>query len=632
MVGFSMDEAFVQAPEHRSKLAVTEATGIPLIDLSPLTSGDAAAVAALAAEVGAASREWGFFLVVGHGVPPETVARATAAQRAFFALPAERKAALRRREAAPLGYYESEHTRNVRDWKEVFDLVAHEPSPPPPAGAVADGEVVVYKNKWPEDLPGFREALEEYMQSLEELAFKLLELLARSLNLSPDRLHGFFKPPTTSFRLNHYPPCPRPELALGVGQHTDYGALTIMYQDDVGGLDVRRRSDGEWVRVKCVPDSFIVNLGDTMQVWSNDSPHKPHYHSNLIAMGSLSMDEAFVQDPEHRSKLTVTEATGIPVIDLTPLTAGGDAAAVDALAAEVGAASREWGFFLVVGHGVPVDTVARATAAQRAFFALPAERKAALRRSEAAPVGYYESEHTKNIRDWKEVFDLVAHEPPPGAVPGGGVVYKNKLPEDLPGFREALEEYMAAMEELAFKVLELIACSLNLRPDRLHGFFKHHTTFFRLNYFPPCPRPELALGVGRHKDPGALTIVYQDDVGGLDVQRRSDGEWVRVKCVPDSFVINVGDTIQVWSNDRYESAEHRVSVNSAKERFSMPYFFNPSLNAVVEPLGELVGEDDPPRYSAYCWEDFLSTKLGSNYKKLDVENLQIEHFRKSLEA
>nr|CAB3498583.1 unnamed protein product [Digitaria exilis] len=188
------------------------------------------------------------------------------------------------------------------------------------------------------------------------------------------------------------------------------------------------------------------------------------------------------------------------------------------------------------------------------------------------------------------------------------------------------------MEVLAFKVLELIACSLNLRPDRLHGFFKHHTTFFRLNYFPPCPRPELALGVGRHKDPGALTIVYQDDVGGLDVQRRSDGEWVRVKCVPDSFVINVGDTIQVWSNDRYESAEHRVSVNSAKERFSMPYFFNPSLNAVVEPLGELVGEDDPPRYSAYCWEDFLSTKLGSNYKKLDVENLQIEHFRKSLEA
>ena len=140
-----MGQAFVQAPEHRPKPTVTEATGIPLIDLSPLTAGEAAAVDALAAEVGAASREWGFFVVVGHGVPAE-------AQRAFFALPAERKAAVRRSEAEPLGYYESEHTKNVRDWKEVFDLVPREP--PPPA-AVADGELV-FANKWPQDLPGFR--------------------------------------------------------------------------------------------------------------------------------------------------------------------------------------------------------------------------------------------------------------------------------------------------------------------------------------------------------------------------------------------------------------------------------------------------------------------------------------------
>lgn len=146
-----MDQAFVQAPEHRPKPLVTEATGIPLIDLSPL-SASGGAVDALAAEVGAASRDWGFFVVVGHGVPAETMARATEAQRAFFALPAERKAAVRRNEAEPLGYYESEHTKNVRDWKEVYDLVPREP--PPPA-AVADGELV-FENKWPQDLPGFR--------------------------------------------------------------------------------------------------------------------------------------------------------------------------------------------------------------------------------------------------------------------------------------------------------------------------------------------------------------------------------------------------------------------------------------------------------------------------------------------
>jgi isopenicillin N synthase-like dioxygenase len=151
MGGLTMDQAFVQAPEHRPKPIVTEATGIPLIDLSPLAASGGA-VDALAAEVGAASRDWGFFVVVGHGVPAETVARATEAQRAFFALPAERKASVRRNEAEPLGYYESEHTKNVRDWKEVYDLVPREPPPP---GAVADGELV-FDNKWPQDLPGFR--------------------------------------------------------------------------------------------------------------------------------------------------------------------------------------------------------------------------------------------------------------------------------------------------------------------------------------------------------------------------------------------------------------------------------------------------------------------------------------------
>ena len=88
----------------------------------------------------------------------------------------------------------------------------------------------------------------------------------------------------------------------------------------------------------------------------------------------------------------------------------------------------------------------------------------------------------------------------------------------------------------------------------------------------------------------------------------------------------------MWSNDRYESAEHRVSVNRDRARFSMPYFFNPATDAVVEPLEELVGDKDPPRYSAYSWGDFFRTKLSGNYKKLDVENIQIAHFKKSVAA
>ena len=93
--------------------------------------------------------------------------------------------------------------------------------------------------------------------------------------------------------------------------------------------------------------------------------------------------------------------------------------------------------------------------------------------------------------------------------------------------------------------MELIALSLGLAPNRFRGFFRHNTSNIRLNHYPPCPYPHLALGLGRHKDTGVLTVLAQDDVGGLEVRRKADGEWIRVKPISNSFIINVGDMIQV---------------------------------------------------------------------------------------
>lgn len=112
-------------------------------------------------------------------------------------------------------------------------------------------------------------------------------------------------------------------------------------------------------------------------------------------------------------------------------------------------------------------------------------------------------------------------------------------------FREACEDHAAEMEKLGFKLLKLVSLSLGLREDRLNEFFKGQTSRIRLNYYPPCPVPHLTLGVGRHKDAGVLTILAQDNVGGLEVKRKSDGDWVFVKPVPDAYIINVGDMIQV---------------------------------------------------------------------------------------
>lgn len=111
--------------------------------------------------------------------------------------------------------------------------------------------------------------------------------------------------------------------------------------------------------------------------------------------------------------------------------------------------------------------------------------------------------------------------------------------------RETCEEYGRACEKLFFNLLELVSLSLGLPPKRLHGYFENQASFARLNYYAPCPKPDLVLGTGGHKDPSALTVLAQEDVEGLDVLRKSDGAWVRVKPVPDSFVINVGDVLQV---------------------------------------------------------------------------------------
>ncbi|KAH6825926.1 2-oxoglutarate and oxygenase superfamily protein [Perilla frutescens var. hirtella] len=342
------------------------------------------------------------------------------------------------------------------------------------------------------------------------------------------------------------------------------------------------------------------------------------------------VDDAFIQEPEHRPKPETVEADNIPLIDLSPLSS--DRGALEGLVADIGDACKNWGFFQVINHGVPLHFRQSIESVSRQFFALSKDEKKKVARDEVKPTGYYDTEHTKNVRDWKEVFDFTVEEPM--IIPASHDPHDNHLkqiwnqwPHNPPQMKEVCLQYVAEMEKLAFKLLELIALSLGLERDRFNGFFKDQTTFIRLNHYPPCPIPDLALGVGRHKDAGALTILAQDDVGGLQVKRKSDGEWILVKPTPNAYIINVGDIIQVWSNDKYESVEHRVKVNAEKERFSTPYFMNPAHDTMVEPLEELVNKQDPAKYSAYNWGKFFANRKRSNFQKLDVENVQIYHFK-----
>ncbi|CAO2815142.1 unnamed protein product [Amaranthus hypochondriacus] len=353
-------------------------------------------------------------------------------------------------------------------------------------------------------------------------------------------------------------------------------------------------------------------------------------------MGEI--DPAFIQAIEHRPNPTIIQAEGIPTMDLSIISSLNHLSNTNideklgALIAEIAKACEEWGFFQVINHGVSLQKLESIKLAARKFFSLSKQEKMKVGRDEDNPMGYYDCEHTKNVRDWKQVFDFTIKDVNP--LPNDVRTVKsfaNRWPDHPPLFRNVAQEYADDVEKLGFKLMELIALSLGLEANRFDRFFEDQTTsFIRLNHYPPCPAPHLALGVGRHKDAGVLTILAQDnDVEGLEVKRKSDGKWIRVKSVPASFIINVGDTIQVWSNDKYESVEHRVVVNEEKDRLSIPFFLNAAHYVNVKPLEELVDEQNVAKYNEFNWGEFFMTRKNSNFKKLQVDNIQISHFKEA---
>lgn len=320
----------------------------------------------------------------------------------------------------------------------------------------------------------------------------------------------------------------------------------------------------------------------------------------------------------------------VPVIDL----AGGD----EAVVAAVDAACGRWGFFQVVNHGVPEALIAEVWDQSRAFFALPMAEKRAVARSKDNPRGYYDRELTKNARDLKEVFDF-GHDPVP-ELPSDHprnhrpVDGHNLWPARPAGLRETLNAYLAACDGLSRRLLGLLSLGLGLPRDRLVAHFTpDHTSFARLNYYPledPLEAGEAAgvTGLGdmalhHHSDAGALTVLLQDEVGGLQVA--VDGLWQDVAPLAGAFVINVGDMMQVWSNDRYRSALHRVRPITDRPRLSIPYFYNPAYETDCVPLARLEGAETP-HYRAVNWGHFRQLRTDGDYADYGKE-VQLEDFR-----
>ena len=309
----------------------------------------------------------------------------------------------------------------------------------------------------------------------------------------------------------------------------------------------------------------------------------------------------------------------IPVIDIARLEEPLALRAIDE-------ACRTWGFFHVTRHGIADVILADLLAAARAFFGQPTQAKRSILRTAENPWGYYDQELTKNTRDWKEVFDFGPADPARSLVP--------RWPAGQPEFEVAVRNYFAACEDLSRRLLGAIARNLGTPPgDLLRGFGAAHTSFVRLNYYPACPTPSAPaglspavggyLGINHHTDAGALTVLVQDDQPGLETFH--DGRWHLVRPRSDAFVVNIGDIVQVWSNDRYRAALHRVIVSTEKERFSAPFFFNPSYDTNYAPLPATIDAAHPARYRPINWGEFRALRHAGDYADVG-EEVQIARY------
>ncbi len=274
------------------------------------------------------------------------------------------------------------------------------------------------------------------------------------------------------------------------------------------------------------------------------------------------------------------------------------------------------GFAYIVGHQVPEVLIDGLRNQSRIFFNRPAEEKNAIAINEWHR-GYMAPNSslivTSSVAEVKRPNQsesiLILHELPPDdpdVIAGNPLQGPNQWPAGQPELREAALAYVEAMQDLARRLTGLIARSLGLPECYFDADFARPTTFLRLLHYPPQPAEEGLFGSAPHTDYGFITLLAQDDVGGLEVRNRNNN-WIAAPPVPNSFIMNVGDMLAHWSGGLFASTPHRVINTSGRERHSQPFFYDPGMDTVITPV---TGDRSaaPIRYG-----DYLMERLDKNY-------------------
>lgn len=285
-------------------------------------------------------------------------------------------------------------------------------------------------------------------------------------------------------------------------------------------------------------------------------------------------------------RAATTSFTDIPLVDMAPL-ADGTTASRQAVAARICEACEHVGFLYVKNHGIPAPLIEAVFAGAKAFFDLTLEQKNALRlHADSGFRGYLPAgiDGGTTAGNRKEAFQMlregvestIASAPSPLARP-------NRWPAALPHFRTALLAWFDAADTLSRTLLELFAIGLGVPDTTFSSCFNAPLSMLRLLHYPPQPPTETAIGSQPHTDSGALTILAQDDAGGLEAVNDL-GQWTRVKPIEGTLVVNLGEMMKLWSDGRFAATPHRVINTSGKDRISIPFFANPDFDTVIAPV------------------------------------------------
>ncbi|CAL5347390.1 unnamed protein product [Camellia sinensis] len=333
----------------------------------------------------------------------------------------------------------------------------------------------------------------------------------------------------------------------------------------------------------------------------------------LIDAGVDKVPKIFIRPPDELvEELKICQTSlQIPIIDLSGIEKEDRHVAV---VQEVRIASEKWGFFQVVNHGIPCSVLDEMIDGIRMFH----EQNPEVKKS------YYTRDQMRRVRletnydlfqsraaNWRDTLSISM------------LVSDHLDPEEVPtACRASAIEYIKNVTKLGDTLFELLSEALGLKRDHLTAIECGGGRSFLGHYYPACPEPELTLGASKHSDPAFLTVVLQDQLGGLQVMHQN--QWVDVQPIHGGLVVNIGDLLQIISNDKFRSVDHRVLANNVGPRISVAFFFSGAFATpkLYGPIKELITEQNPPLY-----RNFLVSEYIGKFKAKALDESLLDHFK-----